>query len=109
MHRAHPIPSYWSSRVTADTVVCRCEEVTADRLRSVIDAGATDTRTAKIVSRAGMGWCQGRICGTAVDLLRAEWTGTASTPVPMATRPVATPVPLGSFVTSDDEPPLSGV
>ncbi|MFI2186352.1 (2Fe-2S)-binding protein [Streptomyces sioyaensis] len=49
------------------TEVCRCEEITAGRIREAVDGlGAGDTRTVKLLTRAGMGWCQGRVCGPAV-------------------------------------------
>ena len=46
------------------TVVCRCEDVQYGKLREF-----TDFRTAKLQTRCGMGSCQGRVCGTAVDFL----------------------------------------
>jgi NADPH-dependent 2,4-dienoyl-CoA reductase/sulfur reductase-like enzyme len=47
-----------------DTIVCRCEDVTLEQLR------AHDTwRPAKLQTRCGMGPCQGRVCGTAVEFL----------------------------------------
>jgi pyruvate/2-oxoglutarate dehydrogenase complex dihydrolipoamide dehydrogenase (E3) component len=72
MHRVHRVPDDWTSAVTDDTVVCRCEEVTAGALRAAChDLGATDARAAKLLTRAGMGLCQGRTCGRAVeDLVR---------------------------------------
>lgn len=46
------------------TIVCRCEDVVFDRLR------AHDSwRAAKLQTRCGMGPCQGRICGSAVEFL----------------------------------------
>jgi NADPH-dependent 2,4-dienoyl-CoA reductase/sulfur reductase-like enzyme len=47
-----------------DTVVCRCEDVT---YRELIPS--TSWREAKIHSRCGMGPCQGRVCGPAVEFL----------------------------------------
>ena len=56
--------------VRPDTIVCRCEDVTYERLR------AHDSwRAAKLQTRCGMGPCQGRVCGGAVESLfgwRAE-------------------------------------
>ena len=49
---------------SADTVVCRCEDVTYSRLRSY-----PDWRTAKLQTRCGMGSCQGRVCGPATRFL----------------------------------------
>jgi D-hydroxyproline dehydrogenase subunit alpha len=47
-----------------ETIVCRCEDVVYDRLR------AHDSwRAAKLQTRCGMGPCQGRICGSAVEFL----------------------------------------
>lgn len=47
-----------------ETIVCRCEDVVFDRLR------AHDSwRVAKLQTRCGMGPCQGRICGSAVEFL----------------------------------------
>ncbi|MCZ0985603.1 (2Fe-2S)-binding protein [Streptomyces diastatochromogenes] len=82
-------PADWADRITDDTVVCRCEEVTAEQVRTAVDTlGAGDVRTVKLLTRAGMGWCQGRICGPAV----AGLTGCPFTP---GRRPFARPVPLG--------------
>jgi NADPH-dependent 2,4-dienoyl-CoA reductase/sulfur reductase-like enzyme len=46
------------------TIVCRCEDVTFGRLRSF-----DSWRTAKLMTRCGMGPCQGRICGAATRTL----------------------------------------
>ncbi|MFD6288039.1 FAD-dependent oxidoreductase [Streptomyces sp. NPDC060205] len=82
-------PDRWVERVGDDTLVCRCEEVPAAAIREAVDElGAGDVRTVKLLTRAGMGWCQGRMCGPAV----AGLAGCAPTP---ARRPFARPVPLG--------------
>ena len=52
------------------TIVCRCEDVTFERLRT-----HNSWRAAKLQTRCGMGPCQGRVCGGAVEFLfgwRAE-------------------------------------
>jgi NAD(P)H-nitrite reductase large subunit len=82
-------PAHWTEQVTDDTVVCRCEEVTGGVIRAAVaELGAGDPRTVKLVTRAGMGWCQGRMCGPAV----AGLAGCELTP---SRRPFARPVPLG--------------
>ncbi|MFE9443928.1 FAD-dependent oxidoreductase [Streptomyces sp. NPDC006602] len=82
-------PAHWTEQVTDDTVVCRCEEVTGGAIReAVTELGAGDLRTVKLLTRAGMGWCQGRMCGPAV----AGLAGCEFTP---SRRPFARPVPLG--------------
>ena len=103
MHRAHPLPRGWESRVREDTVVCRCEEVTAGAIASARDdMQAADTRTQKGVTRAGMGWCQGRVCGVAVACLSAAGSdpdpaGPSTSLRQNARRPIAHPIPLGDL------------
>ncbi|MFK0019000.1 NAD(P)/FAD-dependent oxidoreductase [Streptomyces sp. NPDC090798] len=89
-------PAHWTEQVTDDTVVCRCEEVTAGAVRNAVDElGAGDVRTVKLLTRAGMGWCQGRMCEAAV----AGLAGCEQTP---ARRLLARPVPLGVLAESGD-------
>lgn len=49
---------------TAETIVCRCEDVTAGQLSEF-----NDFKSAKLQTRCGMGPCQGRICGCAVKAM----------------------------------------
>jgi NADPH-dependent 2,4-dienoyl-CoA reductase/sulfur reductase-like enzyme len=58
-----------------DTLVCRCEEVTAGRIRETVAAGCAGPNQLKAFCRAGMGPCQGRFCGLTVSELIAEETG----------------------------------
>lgn len=94
MAAAHAPGPGWPEWLADDTDVCRCEEVTAGTVREAVDdLGARDARTVKLLTRAGMGWCQGRMCGAAVACLAAGAHGTASPPGER--RPLAAPVPLG--------------
>ncbi|KUN80923.1 FAD/NAD(P)-binding oxidoreductase [Streptomyces bungoensis] len=99
MALAHPIPAAWSSWLTDETVVCRCEEVTAGAVRTACtEGGAHDHRQVKQLTRAGMGWCQGRMCGPAVHCLTSQ--NQVYTP---AERLVATPVTLGALADLDEQ------
>ncbi|MFF1296687.1 MULTISPECIES: FAD-dependent oxidoreductase [unclassified Streptomyces] len=90
-------PAHWTEQITDDTVVCRCEEVTGGAIREAVgELGAGDVRTVKLLTRAGMGWCQGRVCGPAV----AGLAGCALTPT---LRPFAGPVPLGVLAAEPDD------
>src|SRR5262249_26078059 len=55
-----------------DTIVCRCEEVTAERIRATVPLGATGPNQMKSFLRCGMGPCQGRLCGLTVAELIAD-------------------------------------
>ena len=100
MHAAHPVPPGWPAWLDGRTTMCRCEEVTvADVDEAVTDLGATDPRTVKLLTRCGMGWCQGRICGEPLARLVAARTSTPYDPTSIATRPVAVPLTLGALAT----------
>jgi hypothetical protein len=105
MHRAYPVRDGWMDRLRDDTLVCRCEEVTREGLATAIELGAADPRAAKLLSRAGMGWCQGRVCGYATARLTAAASGRdldADDLAGLARRPLAQPVRLGHLAAEDD-------
>ncbi|MFE7181938.1 FAD/NAD(P)-dependent oxidoreductase [Streptomyces erythrochromogenes] len=88
MGAAHRPGEGWTGWLRDDAVVCRCEEVPAGRIREAADdLGARDARTVKLLTRAGMGWCQGRMCGPAVAALAGQEPATDR-------RPFSCPVPL---------------
>jgi len=60
---------------TGDTIVCRCEEVTAQDILNSVAIGATGPNQLKAYRRTGMGPCQGRLCGLTVTELMAEARG----------------------------------
>jgi thioredoxin reductase len=62
--------------VDADTIVCRCEDV---RFGAI--APAWSAREAKLRTRAGMGPCQGRVCGAALEFLLGERSDTIRPPI----------------------------
>jgi len=84
---------------TDDTVVCRCENVTASALRDAFAAGHLTPNTIKRVTRAGMGWCGGRTCLHAVAAL-AELHGAPDAAL-MTPRPLARPVTLAALASLD--------
>ena len=51
-----------SASPTPDTVLCRCEDVTAGAIDAAVAGGATTMSALKIVTRCGQGPCQGRVC-----------------------------------------------
>jgi thioredoxin reductase len=106
MHRAHPMPDGWHAWLEPATVVCRCEEVTVAEVTEALDRlGATDARTVKLLTRAGMGWCQGRMCAFAADSLSSTATGRPTDPRSLAERPVAVPIGLGVLAKGGDDGP----
>ncbi len=72
----YPPPADLVTLARDDTVVCRCEDVTRGDIRAALSAGTQAVAGAKLWSRAGMGRCQGRVCGFAVAEIVAAETGT---------------------------------
>lgn len=69
---------------SAESIVCRCEDVPYSRLQS-----QTSWRAAKLYTRCGMGPCQGRVCGPATQFL-FKW-------VPDSVRPPVFPARVESL------------
>jgi len=81
--------------VTPDTVLCRCESVTAAEVAEVLEEGAPDLAYVKRMTRAGMGLCQGRLCEAGLAAVFAHRTGcSAESLAPLSVRPPVRPVPL---------------
>ena len=68
-------PPDWLFAPEDQTLVCRCEEVTAGELRQFAKLGCKGPNQAKAFGRAGMGPCQGRICGPMISEILARETG----------------------------------
>ena len=55
-----------------DTIVCRCEELTAGDIRKATAIALPGPNQLKAFTRAGMGPCQGRQCGYTISNIIAE-------------------------------------
>lgn len=75
--RLYEPPEDLASLCSAETIVCRCEEVTRGEIDAALKGGTRATAGAKMWTRAGMGRCQGRICGFAVAEIAAAATGSS--------------------------------
>lgn len=61
--------------IADETIICRCEQVTAESVRQAVRDGAIGPAQTKVFSRCGMGLCQGRTCGSLVNRIISEETG----------------------------------
>ena len=87
------------------TLVCLCEEVTRRDLLAMVQRGPIHPDHVKRLTRAGMGYCQGRRCREQIQLILANATGSAASEVPLASyRPPFRPLPL-NVVQSIEETP----
>lgn len=70
-----PYPSPLIEELPEDEIVCRCEDVRVADVTAALADGADDIFSVKLWTRAGMGPCQGRICGPALAELLASRIG----------------------------------
>lgn len=85
---------------SAETTVCRCEDVRVADLDQALDAGIALPRGLKLRTRAGMGLCQGRTCFPAIQQRIADIAGLPLAEVPMPTvRVPARPVSAAALAT----------
>ena len=81
-----------------DTLVCRCEEVSAGQIRAAVADGHDDSNQVKFLTRCGMGPCQGRQCAEAVSHIVAAASGKAVQDIGhYRQRPPVNPLTLGQL------------
>lgn len=89
---------------SGDTLVCRCEEVSAAEIERVIELGCSGPNQAKAFTRCGMGPCQGRMCAPTVAQMFARQRGRAGGGnAVFRARPPLQPVTLGQLAQADRE------
>lgn len=83
---------------TSETLACRCEEITYSEVHAAVAQGAKDLQAIKLLTRLGMGSCQGRNCAPHVALHLCRDTGrTAENVGRINPRPPVKPVTLGAL------------
>jgi len=86
------------SNKDAETIVCRCEDVTREMILSCIADGYETLDEIKRVTRAGMGPCQGRTCRQLIASELSRIYGVPMEKVLMTTfRPPVKPMSLGAL------------
>ncbi|MEX1077872.1 MAG: FAD-dependent oxidoreductase [Homoserinimonas sp.] len=90
---------------TADTIVCRCEGVSFTEIERAIEQ-APDVSAVKGLTRAGMGPCQGRMCGRHIASMIAKNRGVPIAEVTPATpRMPVRPTPIGTIANPEISDP----
>ena len=81
-----------------DTIVCRCEEVSAEQVMESVRLGCPGPNQMKAFLRCGMGPCQGRLCGLTVTEMIADGRGVAPQAVGYyRIRPPVKPITVGEL------------
>ena len=95
---------------TPDTLACRCEEVRFADVRAAVDQGARDLQAVKLLTRLGMGPCQGRNCAPHAGMHLGVATGrTAADAGRINPRPPLKPVSLGALAAMSGVPDAATV
>ena len=80
-------------------IICRCEEITKEEILEAVEQGRTTVGSVKRATRAGMGSCQGRTCGSLIrGILKSRQNGCSCSPSPDKPRFPAVPYQMGSEV-----------
>ncbi|CAL8481242.1 NAD(P)/FAD-dependent oxidoreductase [Caballeronia sp. S22] len=97
-------PPAWIGSPSDETLVCRCEEVDAGRVREMARLGCAGPNQTKFFSRCGMGPCQGRMCGITVTQILAEARGASPQEIgAYRVRAPIKPIPLHSLAALDPD------
>lgn len=97
---AHGIRPGWTGWLEDSTVICRCEEVTLGAIRTTARRTESESlRSLKLSTRAGLGICQGRMCGRTVEQLLCSFApdGALHDDGNFDRRPIASPLRLGEL------------
>jgi NADPH-dependent 2,4-dienoyl-CoA reductase/sulfur reductase-like enzyme len=98
-------PESYLDLISPETIVCRCEELTAGEVIAALRRHQGDLGQVKYVTRISMGRCQGRNClRTLADLgAKGERAGIDETLLPRM-RPPARPISIATLLDEPIEP-----
>lgn len=85
----------WVERLTDDLIVCRCERVSLADIKAIIQGGVRDMNEIKAITRAGMGACGGKTCGSLIKRAFRELGVPMAEVTENVVRPLFVEVPLG--------------
>ena len=88
----------------ADTLLCRCEEVSQAEVRAAVTDGARTLGEVKMLTRTGMGNCQGRMCerGVTAAICRANHSDAAEVGL-YAVRPPLVPLTVDFLIRAGED------
>jgi D-hydroxyproline dehydrogenase subunit alpha len=95
-----PPPEFIASTGERSTLLCRCEDVSIGQVEDAVraDPGVASASTAKLLTRVGMGFCQGRMCEINVRRIIARERKLRLAQVAgFMVRPPVKPVPLAAL------------
>jgi hypothetical protein len=95
-----PAPQLLRRLATPATLLCRCEEIAVAELTAALqrEPAIASASAAKLLTRVGMGMCQGRMCETGVRRLIGDSSGSVLSDIAgYIPRAPVKPVPLAAL------------
>ncbi len=86
-----------------ETIICRCEHVTADEIRELILAGVRDINQIKAATKATMGSCGGKTCLPLIKKIFREEGIPVDEVTDLTLRPVFVEMPLETLARNQQE------
>lgn len=97
-------PQDWRVPARDKTIVCRCEALKKVDISSAISLGVAGPNQLKSFCRAGMGRCQGRLCGLTIQKMIADYNNIPEKDVGyFRLRPPIRPLTVGELASLADD------
>lgn len=77
-------------------IICRCEEVSYQKLLETMTTFHCSSRELKLRTRAGMGYCGGRVCRTLIEEI-AHSINPRQNGIPLKYQPPIRPISFGDL------------
>jgi NADPH-dependent 2,4-dienoyl-CoA reductase/sulfur reductase-like enzyme/Fe-S-cluster-containing hydrogenase component 2/bacterioferritin-associated ferredoxin len=97
-----PLSEVIVPKISDDTIICRCERVTAGEIRKWIRKGIVDMNQLKQITRAGMGACGAKTCEPLILQLYREEGYSPEKIKRQTRRPLFFEVQLGKFANTSE-------
>lgn len=94
---------HYMQETPQENIVCRCEHVTADEIRSLIRSGVRDINQIKAETKATMGSCGGKTCLSLIKKIFREEGVPLDEVTDPPFRPVFVETPLATLAGQDQE------
>jgi sarcosine oxidase, subunit alpha len=94
--------NHYVDHISDDTIICRCERVSAGEIRELIRKGYRDLNEIKAITRAAMGACGSKTCHSLIVRLFRDEGIILSDVTDTTRRPIFIEVPLKIFAGTED-------
>lgn len=101
LNRLCRLPGQVYGTIPDETLICRCEGITMKTIRQWVSQGFDTPGALKKMTRAGMGACQGRICGPVIQDILGALSPDSRPGMALSRAPVKN-VPIQAFL--EDKP-----